>query len=214
MIQPYSFESARWHPAMRGSTLAGMGQTPAQISGQVGGALMSIVPATGPGAPFVAAAAGVAQLVSAAFSLFSGCGQTCVQTSNYANQAEALLNQIKQQYFATPTPRPQSFQASTLASIQQIFTWLKQMCSQPSMGTAGQNCISQRLVQGAPAPWCPNPGNTGCDWVTNYYVPIENDPNVVPDASLASASITVSGSPSYVPLLLIAAAVMGVVLLL
>lgn len=213
----YSFESAR-SPVMR---RRGVGTVPIQstIASQVGSGLLSIAPATGPAAPFVAAAAGIAQLVSAAFTLFQGCGQSCVQTSNYANQAEGYLNQIKTAYFATPTPRPQSFQQQTLAQIQQIFTWLQQMCSQPNTGTAGQHCISERLVQGGTAPWCPNPGNTGCDWITTYYLPIENDPNV--QASTASSilnsltgSSTVAGSNSILPVFLILAAAVGAMVLL
>jgi len=195
----------------------GLGDTQsAQIASTVGVALAKVAPATGPAAPFVAAAAGIAELVGAAEVLFSGCGQTCIQSSQYANQAENILNSIKSQYFATPTPRAQSFQQSTLTQIQQIFTWLQQMCSNPALGAAGQRCISERLVQGGTAPWCPNPGNTGCDWITNYYQPIANDPNVLPDAQLGITSpigAATASSVNYLPLLVIAAVVVGAMLL-
>lgn len=196
-------------------TYRGLGQSSAQIASTIGVSLAKIAPVTGVAAPFVAAAAGIASLVGAAFALFSGCGQTCVQASDYANQAENILNQIKSTYFGTQTPRAQSFQTATLQSIQQIFNWLQQVCSQPNLGSAGQRCISERLVQGGSAPWCPDPGGVGCDWITNYYVPIATDPNVVPDSQLSTSSTsgTTSGSTSMVPLLIAAAAIVMVFVL-
>lgn len=214
MNQAAQYYAQRWHPGL-GDPGLGDAQS-AQISTEIGAGLTTIAPFTGPGAPFVAAAAGIADLVGAALKLFSGCGQTCVQSSQYANQAESILNNLTQSYFATPTPRPASFQQNTLQSIQQILNWLQQMCSNPQLGAAGQRCISERLVQGGTAPWCPNPGNKGCDWITAYYQPVANDPNVVPDAQIAASQLLGSastGSVNYAPLFLIAAVVLGVMLL-
>lgn len=208
------YYAGRWHPGL-GDPGLGDAQS-AQISTEVGAGLMTIAPYTGPAAPFIAAAAGIADLVGAAFKLFSGCGQSCVLSSQYADQAEAILNNLTQSYFATPIPRPASFQANAEQSVQQILNWLQQMCSNPQLGAAGQRCISERLVEGGTAPWCPT--HTGCDWITAYYRPIANDPNVVPDAQIAASQLLGSpgastGSINYMPLLLIAAVAIGVMFL-
>lgn len=170
--------------------------TGAQVSGQIAvslakasGALASN-PATVVAAPFVAAAGAISQAVSAAYTLFSGCGATCVLASDYANSAESLLNQIKSAYFAAPSPRTVSFQNYALQAVAQVFNWLGTMCSCPNLGTAGQRCISERLVQGGSAPWCPT--GTGCDWITTYYVPIAEDATVPDSTTTSTGTSTVS----------------------
>lgn len=203
---PYTFENR------------GLASAFSQETATVGGVLTSIAPATGPAAPFVAAAGQIANLVAQIGQFFQGCGQTCIQTSQWADEAENALNQIVQTYWNTPTPRYASFQASTVAAIQHVFQQLQQLCSNPQMGAAGQRCISERLVQNGTAPWCPNPGHTGCDWVTAYLVPIAHDTEVIPDppgmtttptgqlvsaAGASGSSSLLSGS--MVPVLAIAA---------
>jgi hypothetical protein len=118
-----------------------------------------------------------------------GCGNTCIVASQAANQATVTADQIKQQYWATPTPRPKSLQQAALTALSNIANALQQACSDPALGDAGKRCISERLVEGGSAPWCPN---GGCDFWTTYYRPIERDPNVVDDtnpvASLTAAA--------------------------
>jgi hypothetical protein len=118
-------------------------------------------------------------LVGIFSQMFQGCGSTCTLASNEANQVENLLQQNLSAYEASG--HTQSEQAAAIANAQYAFTQLNQFCSNPQLGAAGQRCISERLVQGGTAPWCPNPGHTGCDWITTYLLPIQNDPNVVPD---------------------------------
>jgi hypothetical protein len=83
-------------------------------------------------------------------------------------------------------------QAAFLEVVDAALTNVRQGCSNPALGTAGQKCISERLVRGGSAPWCPT--GTGCDWYALYMDPIANDPNVVPD--FAGGESVSSGSVS------------------
>jgi len=174
--------------------------------------IAALAPATGPAAPFIAAAAG---LVAFFGNLFQGCGQTCIQATNYANQAGSQLDTLMAQYFAQPV-RTTSMQQAYLQACQQIFAWLQQMCGNPALGNAGKRCIAERLVQRA----CPstlNDSNIGggqidfCDYISTFIVPVENDTAVVPDSQAAGTSTgTTEGSTTatttdLTPLLLIAA---------
>ncbi len=159
--------------------------TGSQIAGGIAGALAAIAPFTGPAAPFLAIAAG---LVGPIAKMFAGCGSTCTQATQFANQAASALDQMKAAYFAQPV-RYKSSQTAALSYFDQIAGWLQQMCSNPALGAAGQRCISERLVHGGSAPWCP--GGTGCDWITAYRDPIANDAGVVPDPPSAAIAGTV-----------------------
>lgn len=205
----------------------GMGASAAQIAGSAtstalesaGGILMMIPGLQLPGA--IVAAVGA--ITGPIISMFNGCGATCTQATQYANQAEVALQQVVATYMAAPVHYA-SAQSGTLAHVQSVFDALRQACSNPALGSAGQRCISERLTRGAPAPWCNLPNNVGCDWVTRYYDPIANDPSVVPDPSpLGAVGSTVSsafnslfgastaaGSGSILPLVMIG----GVALLL
>lgn len=116
-----------------------------------------------------------------------GCGATCIQASKWADQAQAAAEDIKRQYWGTPTPRPRSLQQNALAALQSIFQALQSACSDPALGDAGRRCLSERLVEGGTAPWCPS--GTGCDYWTAYYRPIEKDPNVVSDVGAIGDSV-------------------------
>ena len=165
--------------------------------------------------PIVGAAiAGISIAIEAILN--SGCGQTCVETSQWANQAEGYLEKNISQYFAIQPPRPQSVQQIAMANFQAIWNQLVQLCSQPGLGTAGQRCISDRQDGAckwkATAPQYPGgPALGACwNWWNGYYYPIANDPNVaVATSALASSSgnilsTVVSGGIS--PLLIVGAA--------
>ena len=173
----------------------GFGATTAQVVGSsVGTTLLSAggIIAAIPGLQLPGAIiAAVGAIAGPIISMFNGCGQTCIQATQYANQAADALNQIKTIYFQQPAPRPKSLQVAVLAQIQQIFDALHQACGNPALGDAGRRCISERLVEGGTAPWCPT--STGCDWVTAYYRPIANDPQVYDDSAAAQAGTVVSG---------------------
>lgn len=136
----------------------------------------------------------------------SGCGQTCVVTSQWANQAADALQKNLDAYRAT-VPHTKATQGVALANFDAIWAALEQQCGQPGTGDAGKRCISDRQ-RGA----CTWKDNGQCwDWFIAYRDPIANDPNVVDDSlSATSVSETLDslfssggGSTSLLPILLI-----------
>lgn len=222
-------------------TRRGFGATPGQVI-QTGVALGSPVgAAVGGGAlaastgiaaslavPIVGAAiAGVTLLVTKLIQN-SGCGPTCIQASDYANQAEPLLRQNLNAYFSLPKPRSQSAQATALANFDAVWSKAVQLWQDPALGNAGKRAISDRQAgactwkqtanYGADISAAGEPAIGACwNWFSGYRDPIQNDPSVVPDAQAALPSGSgslLSGGGSLSPLLLIAAAVaLGVALL-
>jgi hypothetical protein len=136
----------------------------------------------------------------------TGCGQTCVITSNWANQAETTLEQNIQQYFAVPAPRPQSVQNLALANFDTVWNYLVQQCSNPSVGNAGKTCISDRQAgsckwtQTTTSPLLTYPGEPqpgACwNWFSGYRDPIANDPDVAPDTVTSELSTATSALSS------------------
>jgi len=178
-----------------------------------GSTIMALAPATGPAAPFVAAAGAI---VSTMGQFFKGCGQTCVLASEAANKHGEAIQQIKSAYWALPTPRPRSAQLAALAAIDQVNQMLYQTCSDPGLADAGKRCISERLVEGGTAPWCPTPTHTGCDTITTVRNPIANDPNVYDDSAAGQVQQVLDqatkGPGGALPLLGIGLVVAGVLL--
>lgn len=127
-----------------------------------------------------AAIGGLVALGFAISNIFSGCGDTCTMATTYANAAEDKLNQIIDTWNNAPSPKPRSMQLAALTIVVGTFTALCKACGSGSLGDAGKRCIDERLIQGAPAPWCPT--STGCDWVTTYYLPIRNATDIVDDS--------------------------------
>jgi hypothetical protein len=142
--------------------------------------------------PIISAAfAGVALGIQAILN--SGCGQTCVVTSNWANQAEGRLKQNLEEYFSIPAPRPLSAQIAALKNFDAVWTYLYQQCSQSSLGTAGQNCIGDRQAGAckwkadAPPDYPGQPAQGDCwNWFNGYRDPIAKDTNVISDAAYES----------------------------
>jgi hypothetical protein len=126
----------------------------------------------------------------------SGCGQTCIETSQWANQAAALLDQNIATYFAQPAPRSQSQQTAALANFDAIWARLVAMCSDPSTGDAGKRCISDREAGSCVwkqtadkvPPWGTPPAGACWNWHNGYRDPIANDPNVVADSQAVGAA--------------------------
>ena len=146
------------------------------------------------GAAIGAIAAGLIQVGALIAQQFQGCGQTCVIASQDADQVASYLDQNLRTWQASPI-KYKSLQLAALNNVQTAFNALQQACSNPQLGAAGQRCISERLVRGGTAPWCPKPGNTGCDWWALYYDPIANDTGIVADPSpVASAGASVLSS--------------------
>jgi hypothetical protein len=133
-------------------------------------------------------------LIGPITKLIKGCGPACVQTSAWANQAEALLKQNLDAWQKLPT-RTASMQAAFLQNFDTIWQHLESQCNQVQ-GAAGINCIGDRN-QGA----CHYTNANGCwNWFVGYRDPIANDPSVVPDSvastvgSAAGASVSIGGS--------------------
>jgi hypothetical protein len=100
--------------------------------------------------PIIGAAIAAAALVASILVKNSGCGQTCIEASTWANQAEKALQQNLAAYFALPAPRAASNQAVALQTFDQIWGALTgpNNCGNPAVGNAGVRCISDRQ-QGA-----------------------------------------------------------------
>jgi hypothetical protein len=186
----------------------------ASLAGTAAG-ILALSPATGPLAPFVAGAAAIIGLL-AAFGVGSGCGQSCVLSTQYANQAEAALAQNIQAYFSIPAPRTPAQQQAAESLFTQVWNDLEQQCSNPSLGAPGQRCISDR--QSGACTWKqtttspllsipgePQPGECW-NWWSGYHDPIVNDPDVAAasvssdvttaaDSALASVGVSSSLAP-------------------
>lgn len=93
-------------------------------------------------------------------------------TTQIADEATAQLQNVKSIYFANPY-NPAN-QVAALGAVDQLLQAIQDGCGQSQMGEPGKRCISERLVRGGSAPWCPT--GTGCDYLTEYRDPIANDP--------------------------------------
>lgn len=170
-----------------GALSASGAQTAASLAATGATVTTSMLVALGTiGGPVGAAISGLIGIGMAVASMFKGCGQTCVAATEYANKAGDLMTQNRDHYLALPTPRYRSIQLAALNNFDTTAAALNAACGQPGLGPAGQRCISERLVKGGTAPWCPTPDHRGCDWVTVLRDPIANDPNVIDDPVLSS----------------------------
>ncbi len=181
------------------TTIAAQGAA-ASLAAGGSGLILGMAPALA--VPVIGAAIAAITVIATILIQNSGCGQTCIETSQWANQAEQILEQNIQAYFSNPAPRTQSVQNAALANFLAVMTRLDQMCSDPSTGDAGKRCISDRQAgactwkQSATSvllnyPGEPQPGEC-FNWVNGYHDPIANDPDVVQDP--ASNATLVSGA--------------------
>ena len=155
--------------------------------------------------PIVGAAIAAATLIITQIIKNSGCGQTCIETSQWANQAEKGLIQNIQAYFGN-SPRYASQQTLALANFDAIWSQLQAICGQAGTGNAGVRCITDRQdgactwKQTATSPLLAYPGEPQVgecwNWFNGYRDPIANDPDVQPDsvASTVSSVTTAAGS--------------------
>lgn len=134
-------------------------------------------------------ATGLIAVAVAAYKLAQGCGPTCTESSKFADQAQALLYKNMQEYFAIPDyKRTLDIQRQAMLTFEKVAQALAAACGQAALGAAGQRCISERLVEGGQAPWCPTSDHRGCDWITTMYNPIKNDP--APARNIAAAGVS------------------------
>ena len=102
------------------------GTATAILGSLTSGGATAILGITAAAVPVIGAALVAATLVVSALIRNSGCGQTCIETSSWANQAAAALQQVKTAYFSLPAPRTQAQQAVALANGQAIWQQLPQ----------------------------------------------------------------------------------------
>ena len=108
-----------------------------------------------------------------AIGIGSGCGQSCITASEYANKAQNLLIQNLATYQALSSPRAKSAQSAAVSIFNQVWQGLVSACGSVP-GAAGSNCIADR-----------QPGGK-FDWWAGYLYPIQNDTNVVDDSVSAT----------------------------
>ncbi len=157
-----------------------------------GGSILGLTSASLSAAvPFIGPALMGATLLAQYLIANSGCGQTCIITSQWANQAADALQQLKDAYFALPAPRTQTQKALTLAGMNDLMKQLKQACGQPGTGDAGRRCISDRQAGACvwhqtKTPVYPGDPQIGeCwNWDNGYFQAVRQDP-VVPDPTVA-----------------------------
>lgn len=125
-----------------------------------------------------AAMVGVTIAVVALLRASRGCGATCVQTSEWANQAEALLKDNLNAYMALPVPRSRSAWNTAISNFNVVWAQLVQLCGDPAMGDAGRRCVSDR--QSGACVWRDASGQCW-NWFKGYLDPIQNDTQVATD---------------------------------
>lgn len=156
------------------------------VTTSVGTVLLQSAALTGPAAPFVAVAGAITQLLGQ-LGVGAGCGQTCIQATDFANQAEVLLKENLNTYMGLATPRAMSAQRAALANFTNVWNGLQYSCAGVS-GAAGTNCIADRQ-QGA-CHFKDSQGNCW-NWFIAYHDPIANDTQVYNDAA---GTMSASGS--------------------
>ena len=207
------FDSSTYYKGVQGiQGLQGLGQlttqTAAGLAATGATTTASILVALGTiGGPIGAAIAAVAAIGVALVGVFKGCGATCVDASNYANQVEPILLQNLQAYLSSPV-RTVSMQQAAVNNYNTAIASLEQACGQAQLGQAGQNCIDERVNASSCqwkaqaggwttntdgtctyTPWGASGSGSSCwNWVIGYLDPIQNDPCVQPDSAITSTS--------------------------
>ncbi len=173
------------------ATIAALGATSAaSIAAGGSGLILGMAPSLAMpiiGAGIMAVTLGIELILN------SGCGQTCIIASNWANNAATLLEQNIKAYFALPAPRTAEQKAQAIANFQNTWNYLAQQCGNPSLGNAGVRCIQDRMAgactwhqTGQPEfPGQPNLGECW-NWFNAFYDPIANDPAVVTDTTVGA----------------------------
>lgn len=166
-----------------------------------------------------AAIAGIALGIEAI--LHSGCGQTCIETSQWANQAAPLLQQNIDAYFKITPPRPKSVQQAALNNFDSVWNRLMQLCSQPGLGDAGKNCIGDRQSgackwkASGPPSYPGQPAQGACwNWFNGYRDPIANDTQTYDDSATGAAGSAITSVVGGInPMIWIGAAVLAALFL-
>ena len=171
-----------------------------------------LIAGSGPAAPFVAVALLAAPVVAKLLqNVGKGCGQSCVLTSDAANQIEEKLKANVAAYMASG--RTKAEQAAAIAVFQAYWNALVEYCGKPEFQStkAGRNCIDDRK-DGA-CTW--KQGGQCWNWWTGYYWPIANDaakPDSASGVTPGGTTQTAAGTPDDPTRYLIPAALIGLAL--
>ena len=116
--------TARWGMGdITGQQIVGAGQSVASATVGIlsaNGTLVPMAASLSISVPLLGAIIGAGILAAGlAIDLImnSGCGQTCIVSTGFANQANAALQQNIEAYFALPVPRPKSSQTAALSNF-------------------------------------------------------------------------------------------------
>ena len=196
--------------------------TSTKIETSIGAGLLTAAMYLPPPANAIAAAAGLVAELLGVMGVGSGCGPACVLTAQYANKADEALQKNLDTYFSLPIPRDPAAQAVALQIFDAVWNDLSQQCSNPTLSTAGHNCIADR--QAGACRWkqtvnssYPNTPRVGdCwNWFSGYRDPIAKDPNVGTATGVTNlfSQLTGAGSSTGLNLsaLLIPAALLAVI---
>jgi hypothetical protein len=191
--------------------LGALGATDQQDTAVIGSAAASIagmIPGVGPAA--AVAIQSLATVAVAIETLFAGCGATCTQASNIANQVGDQMSSAMSTYMNSSV-HTASMQTAYLALFDAAWAQLQQACGNSALGAAGQRCISDRQAGACvwtSSPWGWNQVNgtwtytwaqangsgTVCwNWFNGMRDPVANDPTIVPD----TVAVVPNGSGGY-----------------
>lgn len=171
----------------------GLGVTGSQIVGSVGGTTGGLVGALTP--LIFGAAAGplgiaVGGMIAAGAALASvlgvgnGCGQSCIEASNYANQAEEVLRQNLASYQSGKIS-----QSEAIANFDNVWSSVTAAWNQIG-GAAGSNGIGDRQ-RGA----CKWKSNGQCwNWFIGYRDPLDVPNNTAVSDSSVTGNLVSGGS--------------------
>lgn len=192
---------------------AGAGVATGLLASLTSGGATAFLGITAAAVPVIGAGLMAAVMLTQYLVANSGCGQTCIVTSEWANKAAAALQQVMDEYFALPAPRTQAQKAVAVAAFHAIWEQLVAACGQPGTGDAGKRCISDRQAGACTwkqkyAPVYPGQPDIGeCwNWWNGYLGPIQADPVVLDPVDAFTTSVSgsidsmLSGGLSSIPL--------------
>jgi uncharacterized protein len=187
-------------------TAASIASAGATVTTGILGSLSALAAGGSIAGPVGLAITGAITLAVVIYNAFKGCGATCTEATSLVTQAAAILQQNLTNYLSSPV-RYASFQAACVNNYDTTWAALIQACETGQLGTAGQNCVADRQdgacdYKTSAGGWVFNsdgtcsytaPGANGSgtvcwNWYVGYRDPIANDPCVVPDPTVTSAT--------------------------
>ena len=140
------------------------------------------------GGPIGAIAGGITFAAQTIASLIDSNGPKKLAATQIANNAMYAAQVNLSEWNNYPVSmKTKALQVQYLNQFQQIWGYLTENCSNPSLGSAGQRCISERDHNGI------------YDYWTTFYDPILNDPQVYDPSLISSVTSLATGSQTIAP---------------